>query len=125
MSKYFFHAMLGIAAVAVSACSMMDAKPDQRLVDAGYRDILNHDYASAQPKLEEAVQRNPGNAMAHLDLGVVYQNTGNPAGAKEQYQQAISADSSGMLVGAGTTSTSDGSTGSIGELAKRNLQAMH
>lgn len=124
MKKRYFYAMLG-AAFAASACSPASVKPDQQLVDAGYRDILNKDFASAKPKLEQAVQDNPGNAMAHLDLGVVYQNTGNVAGAKEQYQLAINADTSGMVVGQGTTSTNDGSTGSIAELARRNLQALH
>lgn len=123
MKNHCFFAVLS-AALAASGCSPMQMHPEQPLVDSGYRDILHHDYASARPKLEEAVQRNPGNAMAHLDLGVVYENTGNVAGAKEQFQLAINADSSTMVVGRGDTSTSDGSTRTIADLAKENLQAL-
>lgn len=84
--------------------------------------IKQRDFASAKSYLDRALADNPDNAKAHLNLGVVYQATGNPSGAREQYNLAIADDKSGQVVT--KTATSDGSTGSIAELAKRNLKRM-
>jgi len=50
--------------------------------------------ADAIASLEELLQRDPGHALAHNDLGVLYLRTGNRAAALEQQQLAVTLDRS-------------------------------
>jgi Flp pilus assembly protein TadD len=48
--------------------------------------------SEAVASLEEMLRGNPGHALAHNDLGVLYLRTGNRAGALEEHRQAVSLD---------------------------------
>jgi tetratricopeptide (TPR) repeat protein len=82
------------------------------------------DYAGAKPYFTQALSVEPNLAIAHLNLGAVYQNTGNPAAASEEYHLAIADDTAanGYPV---VTQTTDGTTGTVTEIANRNLGRIH
>jgi len=114
--------LLLLPALMLCACATTTVSESQSQTDIAFNLIKQKDYASAKPHLDQALESDPHNAMAHLDLGVVYQNTGDPAGARTEYNQAIADDpASDKMVGA----TSDSSNGSVTQIATRNLQHLN
>lgn len=65
------------------------ASRDQDLANKGFKYIEKGQLAEAEKVLLEAVQINPNNAYAVLNLGTVYQRTGRFDLAREMFEKVI------------------------------------
>ena len=65
------------------------ASSDQNLANKGFTAIENGHYADAERMLTEAVQQNPENPYALLNLGTVYQRTGRFDQARDLFEKVI------------------------------------
>jgi len=72
--------------VFLTGCAGLSA--DMRLSNRGYEDILSRNYTQAEKNLAEALAINPHNPYALINMGVVYENTGREAQAREMYEKA-------------------------------------
>jgi len=72
--------------VFLAGCAGLSA--DMRLSNRGYENILSRDYTQAEKHLAEALAINPDNPYALINMGVVYENTGREAQAREMYEKA-------------------------------------
>ena len=88
--------LLAVAAcVALVAC--VPVKPSSKSpkdaaeynMQLGVSYIRQGDYASAQSKLEKAIQQDAGLASAHSALALVYDRLGDLAGAEREYRRAV------------------------------------
>ena len=95
----------------------------QSLTDTGFNYMVSKDYAGAKPYFERALEIEPNLAMAHLDLGAVYQNTGNAAAAIEQFNLAILNDVAANNY-VSVKQTTDGKGGTVTQIANRNLKRL-
>ena len=93
------------------------------MTNSGFDHLLTKDYAGAKPYFDRALVIVPNMAMAHLDLGMVYSKTGQTAAATDQFNLAI-ADDTAENNFPPLTRTTDGSTGTVSEIANRNLRVM-
>jgi len=121
------------AVLSVSACvstTVMDpgrtseVRQSQSLTNTGFNHMQDKDYAGAKPYFERALAIEPNLAMAHLDLGTVYQNTGSATEAREQFNLAI-ADDTKENAYPGVHETTDGSSGTVTEIANHNLRQLN
>ena len=91
-SRNLVHACSFIAALAawlsLSAC----ASTDQRLATKGFEAIEKSQLADAERVLTEALDSNPDNPYALLNLGAVYQRTGRFDEAREMFERVIALD---------------------------------
>ena len=103
-------------AVLMFGCSMV-AK-DVQLTETGFQQLQANELEAAEQSFVEALNHNPNNPYAMLNLGVVYQNTNRIDQAVEMYQQVI--DRNGPeTVGKSTKEGNAGKT--LVDLAKANL----
>lgn len=134
MKKTLFQKSLVAAALlAITASASVQAgavpstaevRKSTSLTDTGFNYMREKDYARAKPYFERALEIEPNLAMAHLDLGAVYMNTGEPEAAREQFRLAIENDTAAHDYPA-VRETTDDSNGTVTEIANRNLQKMH
>jgi tetratricopeptide (TPR) repeat protein len=82
-----------VAIVGVSTPLL--AQQSQALVD-GYEDIVNQRWASAEANLDKALEADRDNPYVLLNLGVVYQQTGRDAQAREMYNRVIESGTSAI-----------------------------
>ena len=71
------------AAVLVAAC--VETPRDVSLSERGAGALEAGDYAAAEQFLGDALEYNPGNDFALLNLGLVCQDTGRPELARRTY----------------------------------------
>lgn len=116
--------LIAAAALSLSACMGTSISRSQELTDTGYDHLTQKDYVGAKPYFERALEIEPNLAMAHLDLGAVYQNTGDRPAAREQYRLAIENDKESNNYPR-VTRTTDGSQTTVTDMAKANLAKMH
>ena len=81
-----------VAALAVSLLLSACASTDQRLADKGFEAIENGQLVDAERVLTEALDSNPDNPYALLNLGAVYQRTGRFDQAREMFERVIALD---------------------------------
>jgi len=81
-----------VAALAVSLLLSACASTDQRLADKGFEAIENGQLADAERVLTEALDSNPDNPYALLNLGAVYQRTGRFDQAREMFERVVALD---------------------------------
>ena len=62
------------------------------LIEEGYGHLTNEEYDKAEESYTKALEINPENSFALLNLGVVYQNTGKTDQAVEMYNKLIELD---------------------------------
>ena len=74
-------------ALVVAAC--VNTPRDVSLAERGADALEAGDYATAEQFLGDALEHNPGNEYALLNLGVVYQDTGRPELARRTYAEII------------------------------------
>ncbi len=125
--------LIAAAVLSLSACfstNVMDSgktaevRQSQSLTDTGFDHMQKKDYAGAKAYFEHALAIEPNLAMAHLDLGTVYQDTGLQVEARQQFNLAIADDTKANGY-PGVHETSDGSSGTVTEIANRNLAQLH
>jgi Tfp pilus assembly protein PilF len=94
-----------------------------RLNNEGYDRMAANDPNSAKPYFDQALVAEPNLAIAHLNLGAVYQNTGHPEAAAGEYRLAIANDTDANDYPK-VLETTDGKMGTVSEIANRNLAGM-
>ena len=87
-ARFVCVAMVGIGLLCGCATSGPKGKSGA-LSDQAYRAIQSENYEKAQGLLEEALQINPKNAFAWLNLGVVHQKQERYEDAKECYLKVV------------------------------------
>jgi len=85
----FQHVLLFTLAFFISGCCTMAITKDMQLSNQSLEHIINQDYAKAESDLNEALEVNPNNPYAVLNMGVVYQNTNRSDKAKAMYEKVI------------------------------------
>lgn len=91
------------------------------LLAQAYEQMLRRDDTAAEATLLRARRIDPTNAWVSLNLGVIYQRSGQYEIARTEYQAAI-LSSDGIASGKATTASSDAWKGkSVGEIARGNL----
>lgn len=127
------HRLTIVAILTLAVCTCVQAAEQDRsseksksqsLTNTGFNFMLSKDYAGAKPYFQRALEIEPNLAMAHLDLGAVYRNTGDPAAATEQFNLAILNDVEANNY-APVRETTDGDGGTVTEIANRNLKKIH
>jgi tetratricopeptide (TPR) repeat protein len=71
----------------------------------GLSELVSGNYPAAEKFLDAAIERNPLNGYALLWRGLVYQNTGRPEKARQDYSAVIAANPPGTIVMAGPNTT--------------------
>jgi len=122
-------AALMLATTVLAGCSSLDgvggflggggSQPDDtKLNDQGYAAMQAGNMGEAENLLREALVANPDNPYAMLNLGVLMQNTGRPALARQAYQRLINADDAALATMVGGDPQE---AASLKILAERNL----
>ena len=85
------HLLIGfITVLLVSACSHGGFYgPDDKLVNQGAEHLRDTEFKEAEDLFNQALEVNPSNGLAHLNLGLVYQLTDRVDEAKKKYQEII------------------------------------
>jgi tetratricopeptide (TPR) repeat protein len=81
--------------LGMSACIFL--REDVRLVDRGYESLLEGAVGEAEQLFEAALEANPDNLYAMLNLGVIYASTGRERLAREMYRKVIENDTSNSI----------------------------
>ena len=110
-------------AQAVEPDKASEKDKSQSLTDTGFTYMQSKDYIGARPYFQRALELEPNLAMAHLNLGAVYQNTGDVAAATEQFNLAILNDVPANKY-VPVRQTTDGKGGTVTDVANRNLKRM-
>jgi tetratricopeptide (TPR) repeat protein len=85
--KHTVFLLIGLFLIASSGCSYLQS--DMRSVNRGYDSFLHDDVEGAESKFNAALEKNPNNPYALLNLGVIYERTGRIEQAKEMYRKVI------------------------------------
>ena len=94
MTKNSVFRVVAMAALIVLPVSLASAaSKDQKLANQGFSYIEKGKLAEAEKVLTEAVQINPNNAYALVNLGTVYQRTGRFDQARELFEKVIAMNS--------------------------------
>lgn len=119
MKKIIYLILLFVALII--GCATKTISTDMKFNNWGYDLICKGLYEDAEKYLKQALVENPENPYALLNLGVVYQNTGNPEKARVMYEKVIGLNPKSVA----NRSNHDGKAGkTLVELAKENLQKL-
>ncbi len=94
---------------------------DVSLVEQGYQQILDNEFVAAEANFKEALNVNPDNAYALLNLGVVYEKTNRISEAVELYNKVIKRNGP-ERAGKSTEGEAQGKT--LVQIAKNNLATL-
>ena len=86
-SKVFLLMCLFLVLVSCGGSSYITQ--DAYLTDKGFAELSNGNYPQAEANLLVALDLNPENPFALLNLGVVYQDTGRTSEAVEIYERLL------------------------------------
>ena len=112
---------LAIFALTLFLSGCATTTSDMAYSDRGFEELSKHSYQKAEEYLEKALEINPNNPYAILNMGVVYQNTGRPEKAREMYNKVIEMDSKA----AASRSNKDWAVGKeLADIARKNLQTL-
>ena len=104
--------------LGISACILL--KEDARLVNQGYNSLVNGNVGEAEQQFNAALEVNPDNPYAMLNLGVIYAHTGREELARAMYWKVIESDASNSTYPARVGE--DGMKGqSLKKIAETNL----
>ena len=84
--------MIALFFIGFSACIFL--KEDARLVNQGYNSLFSGNVGQAEQQFKAALEVNPDNPYAMLNLGVIYARTGREELARAMYRQVIANDAS-------------------------------
>ena len=92
---------------------------DMAYSNRGFEELCKQNYTKAEEYLEKALEINPNNPYAILNMGCVCQNTGRPEKARQMYQKVIDLESQAPA----ERSNEDWARGKkLSEIAKKNLE---
>lgn len=114
--------LVAASLLGLTACTMAagDETADY-LIDRAMGSIADGQYALAETDLNRALELDPGNPAAMLDLGVVYQRTGRVQQADSMYRRVMEADADGVPA---LVSHESGEGQSYEGLAAQNLASL-
>jgi Tfp pilus assembly protein PilF len=96
-------------------------RSDMAYSNRGFEELCKQNFTKAEEYLEKALEINPDNAYALLNMGCVCQNTGRPEKARQMYQKVIDLESQSPA----ERSNEDWARGKkLSEIAKRNLETL-
>jgi len=122
MRKERWVAFALILALILVGCSTL--KQDQRYSNSGFDELSKGNYPKAEEHLKKALEANPNNPYALLNMGVVYQNTGRKVQARKMYEKVLSLEE-GLKNKTARRSNKDWARGeTLGAVAKRNLETL-
>jgi general secretion pathway protein D len=105
--------------VALAGCATMTE--DNRLATRGFNYIDEGDMRAAEEELNAALDVNPDNPYALLNLGVVYEATGRTDDARDYYIRVIESETTAIAA----RSTVDAERGEkLVDIAERNLDSL-
>lgn len=91
--------LAALAALALAGCVSSSTRPELEVSDKdaaeynlqlGVSYLRQGDLATAQAKLEKALEQDPSLSSAHAALGLVFERLGDNAGAEKHYRRAVS-----------------------------------
>lgn len=94
---------------------------DMELSDLGYRCLQNKEYDKAKEYLEKALEINPDNPYALLNMGVVYEKEGSKDKAIKMYKKLIAVNPD---VRAGVSTDPEKKGCKLVDIAKNNLEKL-
>ena len=122
MSKSRFFRLAAIAAVFVVPVSLAGCMSgDMKLANQGFAHMEAGRLVEAEKTLGEALQQNPNNPYALLDMGAVYQRTGRFDQAREMFEKVIALNPSEKP---SKHSKSVGESKTLKEIAADNLKTL-
>ena len=122
MRRKRWFALVLILAFIVVGCSMF--KRDQRYSNWGFDELSNGNYQKAEEYLQKALEANPDNPYAVLNMGVVYQNTGRKEQARKMYEKVLSLEER-LKNKHAHRSNKDWARGEkLGKIARKNLETL-
>ena len=107
--------------LAVGLVLMSCAGNDMVLSNQGFEALSKGNYLEAGEKFQEALSVNPYNPYALLNMGVVYQMTGQPEKARRMYERVIALQPQEKAK-VSTVESFSGRT--LTEIAKANLETL-
>jgi Flp pilus assembly protein TadD len=90
--KHIFRVLATAAVIIVPAFLAGCVSSDRKAASKGFAAIEAGQLAEAESVLTEAVQVNPNNPYAFLNLGTVYQRTGRSDQAREIFERVVALD---------------------------------
>ncbi len=119
MKKIGGLSILAIVLVSFLACATTTR--DMTYSNLGFEELSKKNYGAAEEYLSKALEYNPDNPYAILNMGVVYQNTGRPDKAREMYQKVIEMNTKANA----EKSNKDWAVGKeLSDIAKKNLATL-
>ena len=108
--------------LGMSSCIFL--KEDARLVNQGYNSLLNGNVGHAEQEFEAALEVNPDNLYALLNLGVIYARTGRDELARVMYRKVIENDAADSIYPP-RVDEEDMKGKTLKEIAKTNLRRLN
>lgn len=93
-------------------------------LERGWKLMLAQDYPAARVHYESMLADYPTNPYAHLNLGVAYQQLGEPDRAREHYEAAIEHGGSAEVTRVAEREDIEPRTTTVAELAQQNLDSL-
>lgn len=103
------------------ASSQTDVPQDISLADQGYTELVNENYERAEAIFKVALSINPENPYALLNLGVLYQDTGQIEKARAVYKKLIDLNPDAIAV---KSTSNKFKRKKLVDIAKENLEAI-
>ncbi len=122
MRKARWFAIVLILTFAVTGCSTL--KRDQRYSNWGFDELCQGNYKKAEEYLVKALEANPDNPYAILNMGVVYFHTEREVQAKERFQKVLSLEDREKNKKAHRSNKDWARWEKLGKIAKRNLEIL-
>ena len=118
-----FKVPLILMSLVLAGCagSSSSVSQDMYLTSKGFQELQKGNYRQAEANFDVALDINPNNPYALLNLGVVYQNTGRLERAREMYQKVIDLNPTDR---AGESTRQDLQGKSLAEIARKNLKTL-
>ncbi|MGE3277327.1 MAG: hypothetical protein AB7O67_19605 [Vicinamibacterales bacterium] len=81
--------LIGVSALALAAVLSAGCAWRMSHIQKGFDAFTDLDYVTAEKEFSEALEDDPDNPYAQLNLGAVFQNTGRPLLAIPLYQKVL------------------------------------
>jgi len=122
MRRQRWFALVLMLAFIMAGCSTL--RRDQRYSNWGFDELANGNYKKAEEYLQKALEANPNNPYAILNMGVVYQKTGRKEQAREMYEKVLSLEERLKNKHAHRSDKDWGRGEKLGEIARKNLETL-
>ncbi len=123
MRASIWYGGMWVATLLLVGCNAPSVSEDMRLASTGMEQIQEEEYQQAEKTLKKALEINPDNPYAILNLGVVYHQTGRPTKARKQYKKVIKNQKAAELkADRATSSTDEGKP--LRKVARENLRLL-